>query len=289
MFIVDGNGKIRNFNDASRNLFKDFGDNLYNKNLFNILGYKRQKYIRFFKKFFKSNEEYCGYFKTRVKEKCFYFDLHIVTNQLVYIVYLKDITGKHKLDKELEATSLNTIRLLSQVIEEKDSYTKEHCLRIEKLCVTLAEKLEIKGKKLKQLRFGAIMHDVGKIATPDEILLKPGGLTRDEYKIIQQHPSVGANLVRKISGLSEAADIVEQHHERYDGKGYPNGLKGDEIHLSSQILCVVDAYDAMTTDRPYRNAIAKDEAIKEIMHCSGTQFSPYIANAFIEFIREYEG
>ena len=127
---------------------------------------------------------------------------------------------------------------------------------------------------------------VGKICIDDSILTKPGSLTVDEYKDMQRHPSIGAKILEGVDFLHDISHIVEQHHERYDGEGYPNGLKNDEIRLEASILSIADVYDAMTSDRPYRKALSKETAIKELEDNSGIQFHPTLVNHFMKIIDE---
>ncbi|MCH8949612.1 MAG: HD-GYP domain-containing protein, partial [Chloroflexi bacterium] len=138
------------------------------------------------------------------------------------------------------------------------------------------------------IRRGALLHDVGKIGVPDQILHKPGPLTPEEWDKMKRHPMIGYDMLRDISFLSEAATIVRCHHERFDGKGYPRGLAGDEIPLGARIFSAADAFDAMTSDRTYRKALRPEAARDEIIRHSGTQFDPQVVQAFLEAYDSFE-
>jgi HD-GYP domain-containing protein (c-di-GMP phosphodiesterase class II) len=135
---------------------------------------------------------------------------------------------------------------------------------------------------------GFLLHDIGKIGIPERLLLKTGPLNPSEWDVMRTHPVVGAHIVTPIRVLGDAVDVVRFHHERFDGRGYPHGLRGKEIPLAARIFSVVDAYDAMTSDRPYRQARSPDEAIEELARCSGTQFDPYVIEAFLVLSEENE-
>jgi len=136
------------------------------------------------------------------------------------------------------------------------------------------------GKELDVVWRGALLHDVGKIGIPDEVLLKPGSLTDEEWRVMRTHPMVGAGILRKIEFLREAAEIVLSHHERYDGTGYPRGLKAEGIPLGARMFAVIDVYDALTTDRSYHTACSHAEALKDIRDGAGTRFDPRIVTSF---------
>ncbi|WAA09290.1 HD domain-containing phosphohydrolase [Fervidibacillus albus] len=178
------------------------------------------------------------------------------------------------------------IKHLSIIVDEKDGYTKDHCSRIMRYSMMIGEKLQLKLKDLHILNMGSYLHDIGKIRIPDQILQKTGKLTEEEWEIIKKHPIYGKDILLDsgIPILKDAAVIVEQHHERYDGSGYPFGLKGDEIHIGAAIVAVVDSFDAMTTDRIYRKALSKEEAIEEIVRNSGTLYHPKVVQAFLSVI-----
>ncbi|TQR21547.1 HD-GYP domain-containing protein [Psychrobacillus vulpis] len=189
---------------------------------------------------------------------------------------------------EMSFTEREIIQLDAKRIQEVDGYTYHHCARIRDYSIELWKRLKPKSEGLSILSLGSYFHDIGKLAVPIEILNKLGNLTDDEWKIIKMHTTIGAEMMRnhEIERLRQAAFIVEEHHERYDGKGYPFGLKGDEISLEASIVSVVDAFDAMTTNRVYRGAITIEEAIQEMKNGRGTQFNPIVIDEFIKMLEE---
>ncbi|MEK5036792.1 HD-GYP domain-containing protein [Sporosarcina sp. FSL K6-3457] len=176
----------------------------------------------------------------------------------------------------------------AEEIELLDGYTYHHCDRIKNYTIEVWKHLDMPGdtQNLILLRWGSYFHDIGKRAVPLEILNKPGKLTPEEWEIMKSHTTEGAKMVREhaVEWLKDVAFIVEQHHERYDGTGYPYGLKGDEIALESAIVSVVDAFDAMTTDRVYKKALLIEEAVEELQAGKGTQFNPEVVDAFLEVL-----
>ena len=139
--------------------------------------------------------------------------------------------------------------------------------------------------KMETLEYAGILHDVGKIAIDSRILSKPGPLTAEEWEIMRTHPAIGAELLKEIPFLERAAELVLSHHEKYDGTGYPHGLKGEDIPLGARLIAVAEAFDTMTTDRSYRSALSIDKAVKELNDCSGSQFCPMAVKALIEGLR----
>lgn len=140
------------------------------------------------------------------------------------------------------------------------------------------------GDEIETLWLGGLLHDIGKVGTSDTILDKSDKLTDDEFEIVKKHPVQGASILESIKQFKNITSIIKHHHERYDGKGYPDGLKGKETPLLARILCVADAYDAMTADRPYKKAMTKETAIEELKKCSGTQFDPQVVEVFLQVI-----
>jgi putative nucleotidyltransferase with HDIG domain len=185
---------------------------------------------------------------------------------------------------------IQTISVLSSTIEAKDPYTHGHTERVTGYAIAIAKSLEAKGLKItdpnfyENLHVGALLHDIGKIGIPESILLKNSSLTNEERDIICRHPLRGAEIIRPLSLPLECVEGIMYHHERYDGKGYPFGLKGKEIPLIAAIIAVADSYDAMTTDRPYRKGMDKYQAIKELKANIGTQFDPYITDIMLRLL-----
>lgn len=180
----------------------------------------------------------------------------------------------------LEESSLEAIESLNATVEAKDPYTAGHSLRVKRIAVALGQELGLEKHRIDALRFGALFHDIGKLAVPDAVLTKPARLTPEEYELVKAHSSDGAHIVGKFSRLRESVPIIEHHHERWDGAGYPAGLANDEIPLEAAIVGLADAWDAMTTIRPYHRALTLDEACAEIRNGKGTQFSPKVVDAF---------
>lgn len=183
---------------------------------------------------------------------------------------------------ELQESYRTTIYSLTSAIEANDAYTKGHCDRVKEYSVMLGKELGLSESELQTLEYAAILHDIGKVGIPTDILNKPTKLTEDEYKIVQGHPAIGAQILKDIPYLQTVCKVIEQHHERVDGKGYPYGLVEKEIHPYAKILCIADAFDAMTSSRPYRNkAMTTDEALKELVENSETQFSKRMVDQFL--------
>lgn len=187
----------------------------------------------------------------------------------------------HRLNKELYDLFWGSLKALSIAIDENSNWTSGHSLRVEKYAKLIGEKIGLSTEKLEQLKMAAIMHDIGKIGIPGEILDKTGPLTPEELRIIQMHPEKGARILREITAYKDIVEPVLQHHEKYDGSGYPNGLKGEEISLMARILAVADVYDALSTDRPYRKALSTEQVIQFMETNAGTYFDPEIIKLFL--------
>lgn len=175
----------------------------------------------------------------------------------------------------------STLKVLANALDAKDSYTHGHSQRVAEYSVAIASELGMLSKEKDDLEFAALLHDIGKIGIRDNILCKPGKLTDEEFKIIQLHPVMSAEILAPIDFLADKIPIVKHHHERYDGKGYPSKLKGEEIPLGARIICVADTFDAMTSNRSYRKGLPAETALEELKRCCGTQFDPAIVQAFL--------
>lgn len=180
----------------------------------------------------------------------------------------------------LEGTYLAVVREWGQSIESSDSYTFGHCERVAQGAVALAETLGLDDDARHAIRIGAYLHDVGKVRVPHEILAKPGPLTRDEFAVVQMHPLWGIELLAAVEFPWDIKPIIRWHHEKYDGSGYPDGLRGDEIPLAAQVVGIADVHDALKTARPYRAAMSRADAIAEIARCRGW-WSERVASAFL--------
>ena len=185
----------------------------------------------------------------------------------------------------LEESSLEAIESLNATVDAKDPYTAGHSARVQRIALVVAEELGVSAQRLDAVRFGGLFHDIGKIAVPDSILTKPGPLDEEEFAVIQRHPADGAEIVSHFGRLHEAVPLIRHHHERWDGTGYPDRLAGDQIPQDACVVGLADAWDAMTTDRPYRSALTVEEAAAEVRKCRGTQFAPHVVDAFFAAFR----
>lgn len=190
-----------------------------------------------------------------------------------------------RLAKDAERSYVETIAALAIAIEERDVYTKGHLERVAAFSVQIAEAMKLVPQEIQTLRDAAFLHDVGKIAIEDNILLKPGILTPGERKTMETHAEKGERIIAPLRTFKDLREIVRHHQEWYDGSGYPDGIKGEQISLSARILAVVDVYDALTTTRPYREALSHADALKIINAESGTHFDPQVVKAFLGIIQ----
>lgn len=185
---------------------------------------------------------------------------------------------------ELDSTYIFTLRALVTALDTRDEETQGHSVRVVKYTLKLAELMGWSDKKheqLKILEYAALLHDIGKIGIPDAILRKPGKLTDEEWDVMKTHPEIGYKILYKIEFLEEASQIVLHHHERFNGTGYPAGLKGEDIPIGSRIFAVADTLDAMTSERPYRKALSFEIASEELVKFRGIQFDPHVVDAFL--------
>lgn len=183
--------------------------------------------------------------------------------------------------KQIESTYDETLHALGGALDLRDNATAGHSQRVTRYSMEIAKVMGCGGEELRNIALGAFLHDFGKIGISDAILLKPGKLTPEETETMRQHVQIGYDMVSGISFLSGAAQIVLAHQESYDGSGYPRGLAGDQIPMGARIFAVADTLDAMTSDRPYRNALSFEDAREEIVRCSGSQFDPDVVQAFL--------
>jgi putative two-component system response regulator len=186
--------------------------------------------------------------------------------------------------RELESVSIGTIRALADALDAKCDYTAGHSLRVSRFAVLIGRQLGLSNEHLRDVELGGILHDIGKIGVPESILWKPDSLTPEEKEIMSKHPVTSADIIGDLKGLYRARQYVRHHHEYYDGTGYPDGLKGEDIPIGARIILVSDAYDAMTTDRPYRKAIGHAKAVAELEKLKGKQFDPDVVDALFAFI-----
>lgn len=178
------------------------------------------------------------------------------------------------------------IRFLVRAVGARDRYTGIHSLRVTRYTLGIAAKMGLTRTFRERLRTAALLHDIGKISISDNILFKKGPLTADEFALIKTHPVTGAKILGSHGGFQEITPFVLHHHERWDGKGYPHGLAGEEIPLGARIICVADAFEAMTADRPYRPARGRKQAVAELVRHAGTQFDPRVVRVFVKCLEE---
>jgi HD-GYP domain-containing protein (c-di-GMP phosphodiesterase class II) len=188
--------------------------------------------------------------------------------------------------EDLEMSYFSTVKALARAIEVKDPYTYGHSERVTVYALVIARKLGLPEWHIRNIKYAAALHDIGKLGIARSILNKPGGLTEEEFVHVKTHPQMGDLIIEPVNFLSEPREIILHHHERYDGRGYPDGLKGEEISLGARILAVADSFEAMMSDRPYRRALDLHEAIDEITVNAGSQFDPEVVKAFIEALSE---
>lgn len=192
-------------------------------------------------------------------------------------------------EEETRAAYLGTIRALAAALDARDPYTAGHSERVSAISVAVARKLQLADDEVEIIRLGALLHDIGKIGISDAVLRKAGPLSDDEFEVIKTHPTVGARILRSLAFLAPHIPIVELHHERPDGRGYPLGLSGEQIPLAARIVHVADAYDAMTTARAYRQGRAASEAFRELWRCAGTQFDAEVVQALASSLPALDG
>ncbi len=186
---------------------------------------------------------------------------------------------------ELKETYLQTVYVLANAVDAKDTYTADHAQRLASMALAVGNAMNLDPHEMENLRYGAILHDIGKIGVPDAILKKQSGLDPNEWKVMRQHPEIGARILTPIPRLAGAAQIVRHHHERYDGKGYPDGLAGESIPVGARILTIVDAYSAIVDERVYKSSRSHLEAVAELKKHAGTQFDPDIVKTFLQVMK----
>ena len=207
------------------------------------------------------------------------------------LVFARDVSSMYQAERAkaqelaaalsaLQDSYLQTVRTLAFVVEAKDSSTRKHLERTHEYAQALA-RVVMGADATPEIAYGFLLHDVGKVGIPESILCKPGPLTDEEYEVMKTHPLIGAQIVSPVTFLAGAVDVIRCHHERWDGAGYPGGLRGEAIPLPARIFSVCDSFDAMTSDRPYRRALDFDAAVAEIERHAGSQFDPEVVAAFI--------
>jgi HD-GYP domain-containing protein (c-di-GMP phosphodiesterase class II) len=186
----------------------------------------------------------------------------------------------------LQETYIATMKSLATVIEAKDLTTRGHLDRTQTFGLALARRIDPTLAQAPTLGYGFFLHDIGKVGIPEHILCKAGPLSVDEWTVMRNHPIIGAQIIAPIAFLADAVELIRHHHERFDGTGYPDGLAGEEISLGARIFALADAFDAMTSDRPYRGSIGIERAMDELRAGSGSQFDPEVVSVFVEMVEE---
>lgn len=187
-----------------------------------------------------------------------------------------------QLVSRIEKNYFSTVEALAAAIEAKDPYTRGHSKRVTQFAIVLAERFGVSDAEIRNLQYGATLHDIGKIGISGKILNKPGRLTAKEFEVIKQHPVIGEHIIERVDFLQGARPIVRNHHERFDGTGYPDALKEEEIPFPARIVAIVDFFDALTSDRPYRKAYSFEQVILIIRESIGKEFDPLVAREFLE-------
>ncbi|HTS83281.1 MAG TPA: HD domain-containing phosphohydrolase [Myxococcaceae bacterium] len=196
---------------------------------------------------------------------------------------VRDRTGELRTAlRDIQNTYQTTLLALVRALDAREHETSDHSQRVVKYTEAIAERLGLRGPELEEIGRGALLHDIGKIGVSDAVLLKPAKLTPEEWKEMRKHPDIGYDMIRSIEFLNTPAAIVLSHQERFDGRGYPRGLRGEEIHIGARIFAVADTLDAMTSDRPYRRGTTFENSVDEIQRCAGSQFDPEVVRAFMD-------
>lgn len=210
--------------------------------------------------------------------------------EIVALLFIPLLLARYsfKLYFDSQKMGMDTIHALNDALKAKDEYTSGHASRVEEYAVMLARAYGYTNTEVETIRTAAVLHDIGKIGTPDAILNKHGKLTTEEYDIIKEHSTMGAKILGNVDSLKKVSQIIIHHHERYDGKGYPDNMKGDAIAIEASILMIADSFDAMTTDRPYRAALSREEAFEELIRNKETQFNPFLVDLFIDTLNGEE-
>lgn len=199
----------------------------------------------------------------------------------LFIVY-----QTHRLFEEMKSAHKETVAALTTALEADEPYTHGHSYRVAQYAVAIGRRMGLSGRELENLEYAGLLHDIGKIAITNEIVCKPARLTKEEFDILSAHPAIGGEIVEQMKFLKDASQLVRSHHERPDGQGYPDGLKGSEIGIGSHILNLCDAVDAMCSNRPYRAALSLEQCIEEVRRFRGTQFDESVVDAFEKMIAE---
>ncbi|HRU40129.1 MAG TPA: HD-GYP domain-containing protein, partial [Candidatus Goldiibacteriota bacterium] len=191
-----------------------------------------------------------------------------------------------KLYENIKKDQISIIKALAATVDAKDHYTLGHSQKVSEYSVIVAEEMGLNERDTEIIKYAGLLHDIGKIALPDDIIKKPSKLSDQEFVVVQKHPTIGARIIKEIETLSGMVPIVLHHHERFDGRGYPDGLKGEDIPLGARIVHVTDAYDTMVSARAYRDMLPPELAVSELRKNAGAQFDPKIVEIFIASLKK---
>lgn len=216
-------------------------------------------------------------------------ELAIIVNLIINSIYefMRINLQLDNYDSAHKSPYLSTVKILRNIVEYKDTYTIRHSFRVSKYSILIGKYMKLSRSNLKILKLGGMFHDIGKISTPNNILLKNSVLTNNEYLQIKAHPLIGSHILFPAKMYSKVIPIIKFHHERYDGNGYPSKLKGDAIPLFARITSIADTFDAMTSKRNYRDALPLETVISEFKRCRGTQFDPKLTDVFLNIIKNH--
>jgi HD-GYP domain-containing protein (c-di-GMP phosphodiesterase class II) len=215
--------------------------------------------------------------------------MHIgIPGVALFLVPLMLARYSFKLYTDMRQVHFDTVRALTSAIDASDPYTRGHSENVTYYSVAIAREMRLSEGRVQAIEYAGFLHDMGKIGIQHDILRKPGSLTEDEWKTMRSHPEIGARIVSDLDFLRGARDVVLHHHERYDGKGYPSGLSGEDIPLEARIAKVADAFDAMMSDRPYRSSLGLDRALDELKSGRGTEFDPRVVDVFVGLIQRHQ-
>lgn len=251
-----------------------FGMVMYSHGLMNIYRFQVIGYLE------KNITDYPLFYVMLVLTGAF---LALVIGNMAVVLRMRKLEHRRIMDEKI---IIDTLQMLAKLIDAKDSYTNGHSDRVAEYAVLLAKEMHMKPDDIRFMRYMGLMHDCGKMGIPDSVLNKPAKLTPEEMDIIRSHTVLGGKIVENFTAMPGVRECALYHHERYDGKGYPEGLKGEEIPLLARIICVADSFDAMNSDRCYRKRLKKSVIVKELKENAGTQFDPQIAMLMVKLIEE---
>ncbi len=293
IIATDNDGVIQYFNQPAKNLFPELkiGDKQIPDKIIKMLeDGKKMKNELFDEHVSIEKRIYLAEENDLIRDDKSFGKIYTLIDETEHIRYMKEKENLRV--KQLEINNYKkqirmgneTIFSIANAVEARDKMTGRHSLRVSEYAVLIAEELGFSTDEMEQLRKTGLLHDIGKIGVPDSILTKPSSLTEEEYEIMKTHTTIGSEILKDFTFIPHVDEGAKFHHERYDGKGYPSGLKGEDIPLNARIIGIADAFDAMTANRTYRKAMNIEDVKKEIKKCSGTQFDPKLAEILLKLI-----